>query len=460
MFIETVKNTMRITLLFFFVGLVACQSIRLVDTNSVTIKAEVFGLSASGENKKYLMLSHDGQSIGDRLVELKTAAPIYNLIDLKLKVDSSTGIEPFPEEFVLLSISSAKRNDQSLGKSWSRDRIGDVVVLRVRKDDISLDEVQYSSFPVSGHQRRPGAHYLARIEDADRKLPWKVMPGSPNCRPIDRKRTWYTSPTGETDCFDLETLAGTILANLSVSVSEGLWDSNESPIDLNASGHSLYIVPHVTFNGDKSDIPGFGFIYQVEITGAAFHVTLQVPVSFLYRNLEMIIDPLSEGFSEFQNKDRIRVISHSLPGDFSLELIKSIAENALENIELPKISFGELPNGEPKEEPLDFALRLLIESSAVGSRPILGSQVNRNTSLIALPKQRTTIDSTTNNKVMFIQSLTKAERVPTNLDRVTISRNQVVIVKEITSYGLNRERIITISGMSPLTPYDLYFLGE
>jgi hypothetical protein len=61
-----------------------------------------------------------------------------------------------------------------------RQHLGDLVVLPLRKDDISLPSNDFDAFQPA--QLRPaGAAWLARVEDNDPSIPWVIPRRSRRC---------------------------------------------------------------------------------------------------------------------------------------------------------------------------------------------------------------------------------------------------------------------------------------
>jgi hypothetical protein len=255
---------------------------------------------------------------------------VSDLQRLALGVVSSRGgsFDP-PELYVALAFSRARAAisegpspdpelaSASGGLEWMRAHTGDLAWLTLRHEDLAatpLPQAEITGFP-PGFLRRAGAAWLARVEDDDLSLAWRVAQGASGCTILGLERTLVAPPAGDADdCFDLETLLSILLIRLAIDVTIATEEGDfgiplviaSVPVDVRAVAHRLYVIPHLRHPGTEA--PGFGVVYQVDTVastgldvGAA---TLSVPLSFHFGPIafdsatnpryDLIIDPLGD----------------------------------------------------------------------------------------------------------------------------------------------------------------------
>lgn len=300
------------------------------------------------------VISETGNHSGQRLHYIESAwseeTPIDKLTQLRLWVRESYGV-PMEESYVFLSLSRSvpflpePLNEITNVPGWVKKHTGELGILRIEKDDQSFPDVLFSNFATPPEQRPAGAAWLARIEDDDRVLPFRRTPppGDPvpaSFEPMPLVQTRYLSPSGDSvDFFDVESLAGMLLANFAVDFSEGMFDESNESTKLNIENHQMHVIPHLpSSTGD----PGVGFIYKARVTGSwngipGFDATVYVPLSAVFKLAEndgdylLDIDLFGPSNSDFL--DRVTIAPNNLttlPGN--MEKLRDSIVETLSNI--------------------------------------------------------------------------------------------------------------------------------
>ncbi|MCC5859910.1 MAG: hypothetical protein JJT90_17265 [Ectothiorhodospiraceae bacterium] len=408
---------------------------------------------------------------------------MQNVQTVRLEATESTGL-PLEEEFVFLSISRPAEQPGSAVTpilertdvpGWIRAHIGDLAVLRIRKDDISLPQSDFSQF--SAAALRPlGANWLARVEDDDRFLPWRRNVDETACFPIPMQQTFVRPPDGQgEDCFDMETLTAMLLSQFAAAVSEGVVDADIPLIGLSATQHRMYVVPHL--QAGFADAPGFGFIYAVDVgvtlgVGIA-QATVYAPVSIHFRrnppgpmpDFEIGIDPLGAPppNAPWLNIPRITVMYEQGPiNEVVAGQIRGVVVNALEEFTPPLIQAGGIETD--LEEALNFIFAVTMPRSST-SRPPVDHNV------IALPEQRVTVDGTISPLAMSIPMVTVTEGVnplaPASPDPETNLTGTLTVTTDASGFvTLNRvldplgqlSRVIRLAPITTHNRFALYML--
>ncbi|MCB0316971.1 MAG: hypothetical protein KDH84_27565, partial [Calditrichaeota bacterium] len=166
--------------------LLACQ--QGVQPPSISVKGEVHGKGPAGNSvaPDTLSLTHDPAlaPLPPR-VAYHAATGIAGVDSLVLQATASTGL-PFQEDFFLLNLSH--EIEPGIGTvtdapGWVRNHVGNLAIIPIRKDDITLPRNRFSAFNSTTPQWA-GATWLARVEDNDREIPWIVSENAPNSFPL------------------------------------------------------------------------------------------------------------------------------------------------------------------------------------------------------------------------------------------------------------------------------------
>ncbi len=414
---------------------------------------------------------------------------LHGMQDLKsvsMSVSESQGFPFDNEEFAFLSLSRGVPRvgeeesvvvELTADNLWVRRHRGDLAVLRLRKDDVSLPTTEFDDFDAAG-MRPAGASWLARLESDDRRIPWIIEPAAGNCTAVPLVASLSAPTAGQTvDCFDLSTLANMFFANLAVTVVEEL-DKADLPVPVSAGQHRFYLVPHLELEGENDTYLGFGFLYEARISlnmiGAALAtIKATVPISIHFvpvdppganpPRLELLIDPVGAPASTipWANIDRVTVEYEDGPiNGFLAEQVRQTVVDALSGFVLPPVAVAstELTAGE--------ALSLLISMTA--PRPAIVSPYPDDFNVIALPEQRVTLDATLSNQVLSYGSVTTsvtydnlagpaAPDMTGTVVTAVDAAGRVTKTTMINNTGTIR-RVTTLFPVNRHTPFELVFL--
>lgn len=391
--------------------------------SSITIEGQLTGTDGTGTPVPATVLTVARDSVGTSpRIEYRASGGLQRLQGVGISVVQSTGL-PEAEEFFILSMSRlgfppgsniSPLNEITGAQGWMRGHLGDMVVLPLRKDDVSLPSNSFTEFQPS--QLRPaGAVWLARIEDNAPVIPWRISVTDANCSIVPMAQSMIAPPPGQTqDCFDFETLSSMFLTTLAVGVTEAVANVDIPASTVSASNHQLHIIPHLRSNvGD----PGFGFVYSVNITVSAVGLpvagaTVHVPISMHFRSDGgLIVDPMT-GLNDPANPARVTVTYGDGPLDGVVaNMIHTQIIEALGEIMLPPVTFGTvtLPDGTivPLSTSAENAFELLINQVSGRS-----STADANFAVIALPEQSATINGTITNIALSIPAITRTVAMP------------------------------------------------
>ncbi len=377
---------------------------------SITVTATLSGDDGAYTSmpSETLTLTHDTVGETPRL-EYRDNGVIQDLQSLSLAVTASAG-EPFEEEFIFLSLSrNTPRSDDIIddeltaAPAWMRRHLGDLAVMRVRRDvGLSLQQTSFDSFPPAT-MRPAGATWLGRIEDDDAVLPWIVTEDG-GCNPVPTAQSFVAPAAGAgVDCFDLQTLGGMFMAQIAVTMTEALAGANVG-LPIAAGEHRMYIVPNYPFG--PNDVPGFGFIYSVTINLVLGEVTADIPLGFHFvavnaelPRLELFIDPLggAPGVAPFASPDRITLTYQpGIINQVAASAIREMIVASFESFVVPPISFQGV------EVPVEQAIVQLIGNVAL--RPSITRPYPENFTVLAVPEQRATTETTVPNLILSIPS--------------------------------------------------------
>jgi hypothetical protein len=386
---------------FIVTILTACD----IQPSSITVSGRLSGVDGTGApvSPTTLTLNRNSDVSNPRLEYIPGGGP-QDLRGVTITADQSTGL-PVEEEFFFLSLSGTAHrpgSDNSTLKEitadpgWMGNHIGDLVVLSLRKDDITLPSNEFDAFQPA--QLRPaGASWLARVEDDDPTIPWFIPANSANCQVVALAASMVAPPQGQDiDCFDFQTFTSMLLTSFALEVTDAV-ARLETPT-VTATNHRLYVVPYLPSEfGD----PGFGLIYSVDLNISTDGIplaeaTAQVPISMHFRwDGEFYTDPLSEG--AHSNPDRVTVTYGSLLSEIAATQIHTTIVNTIGSVRLPTFS------GVAGEE-----VFLLLFNQVSGR----SSRAPKNFAVIALPEQLATIGATTTNSALSIPVVIRAVDAP------------------------------------------------
>jgi hypothetical protein len=241
-----------------------------VQPSSITVEARLQGRTGTGVPvpDQVLTLSHRAEGNTDpRLVYRRGTVPDLDAVVARAPQDAGV---PFTETWHVLSLSHIAQRPGSDptfveftgDPGWVKDHAGDLAWVTLRHRETTIPEQRFMNFAVPG-LRPAGGTILARVEDDDPVLLWRDTDG---CGAASVQPLLLTlrnlAPAGGVDCFDMESLASTMLTQLAVAITDVAHDR-----DAAARRHRLLIVPHVptVAAGNTPAAPGFGFIYQADL---------------------------------------------------------------------------------------------------------------------------------------------------------------------------------------------------
>ncbi len=405
-----------------------------------------------------LRLTHQQDEVRPRLVFLEGGG-MQHLQKLTLEAVESTGL-PFAEEFFLVSLSRAANRPgvpepfqyRTNRPGWLLNHVGDLAVLPIRKDDVSLPTNEFNDFPAA--QLRPaGGTYLARIENDDRHFPWFISTAdSARCVNLPLNLTLMAPPNGEaTDCFDMQTLCGMFLTNFAVATTVAVTDLNLPLVQVSVGNHRLYVVPHMTFGPDST--VGFGMIYAVNVAGNLganlARAVVYVPISLHFRigasttEFDIFVDPLSGlGSTPSENINRVTIAYNGVFGGIMAENLQSAITSTLSSFTLPPTAIGST------EEVL--ALGFSLAAPSPGSIPL------NDHSVIARPVQRSTVGQTISNLALNLPgvTVTNLPGTPAPIAPSVLADGSVTLRQ---NFG-GTMRDITIAPVQTANEFEVYFL--
>ncbi len=376
----------------------------------VTVEGALAGTRAgsASASPSTLTLSHRNGASLPRVSE--TPDPrIDDLTSMTLRVTSLAG-GPFQDEFVLATMvaspagtkiteteSAGSENAGTDGRydgddpDWVRRRRGELAVLRLPVGDGSAGKTATRTF-AAAKGRRAGSAWLMRLEGTDPVIPWTIDAGDGRCRAVSPSVTLVVAPAGQSrDCFDLETLAGMVLAHMAKAVTEGL-DDGPLPALVTAAGHELSIVPALDAPGSAGGA-GFGLIYAAALRigehASKAKATVLIPVTVHFRpasspagpDLEAVIAPL--GSAPWSAIDASRVTLAHADGGVDAGLareIRAVIVDSLERAALPPL------NVDGAEVPAEQAIGRMV--AAMAAQPATSPPSFARLGVVALPARR------------------------------------------------------------------------
>ena len=440
--------------------LLACQ--QGVQPPSISVKGEVHGKGPAGNSvaPDTLSLTHDPAlaPLPPR-VAYHAATGIAGVDSLVLQATASTGL-PFQEDFFLLNLSH--EIEPGIGTvtdapGWVRNHVGNLAIIPIRKDDITLPRNRFSAFNSTTPQWA-GATWLARVENNDREIPWIISENAPNSFPLPLSQTLVAPPSGESsDRFDLQTLVTMFLANIAGDVTAAVMDMDLPVVSANANNHRVYVVPHVPFEATAA--PGFGLIYSVDVNvrlGVQIgRMTVYVPISFHFSrtggtNYEISVDPLSSISAGWVNSDRVLVEYGGLIPPNVAEDVRDGVLETFADFELPELPVATITSPDstvtPVMTPFEDALALILSLVAPNS-----STVPADYNIIALPEVRATLSGPISNlavQMPFVTITTIAAGGSTIAGTTVDASGRVTITAPIDSatFRITRlEPVVTVN---------------
>lgn len=363
-----------------------------------------------------LALRHDATTTMRTLY--RAAATQQHVRDLRLTMTAATGL-PFAEEWHLLHLSrrAQRPGDDPVIVEFTGDpgfvrrHTGELAWVTIRRHDLALPSGSFAGFPPAS-LRPGGATVLARVEDDDPVLPWTSNACDPAATLPLAATLRALAPAGGGDCFDLQSLASTLLNQLAVTVSDGARTQGARAVS-----HALAIVPHVAVpatGGAPAPRPGIGFIYRTTLepvvagTGVAPFtgtLTVSVPITWVFgrspgdNGIATALDPITVALpgTVLANVERITVsaVDGSIASSFAGQLRAAIAA---------AVTAAPTPTG-PGGLPLNSFIDLLLVLTVLADQPALPPDF----SVLALPANRA-VSGAPDNTALTMGAIAISER--------------------------------------------------
>jgi hypothetical protein len=180
--------------------------------------------------------------------------------------------EPYPARYLLIALNPRAEppNGTSLSGApgWAAAHLGGYGLGWIDPDPAGAASVALPIPPTVAGHTGAGAAWVIRLEDDDPLWPWRIDAGT-GCWEVPASASYYArADTGATDCFDVETLAASLLGQLAVTVAEGIAAaSGRDGVVLHVDGHRISFVPALDIDAERQS--GVAFIYEADIRARA-----------------------------------------------------------------------------------------------------------------------------------------------------------------------------------------------
>ncbi|QJR13450.1 hypothetical protein [Usitatibacter palustris] len=247
-----------------------------------------------------LVANPDG-SARARLVTLTRPHTTLTEADYTLEILPGNGRVSPPQSYRMIAIFS-QTDDFSggtdTGRAFMRDHLGAVATIFHNPSDTST-RIRTSR----DGRRHIGAAWLAAVQADDRRVPWRIEPGTNDCKAM---------PDGN-DCFDMETLTRLVFDRVSDVVTTRVRDLGLGRI----AEQELHYIPNIVHAGLEAGgrrARGFGLVFRVRVGLVFQDAEILIPMSVLFlddvRGYTIVIDPLGFDLRDFDPENLDRIHAH------------------------------------------------------------------------------------------------------------------------------------------------------
>jgi|GEM_PF-4774242 len=439
---------------------------------------------------------------------VSTELDLFHLAQQQIEIAPSIG-KRFDERYVLVQsfqpalwpgTDKPMLREISNAPGWLASRARDLSLLSIRYEDSAATTESFSS----AERTDPGVTWLVRLEDDDRRVPWRVVEGSQNCVGMPSATTWVAPPGADAiDCLDVETLTSIFLVQLGVRVSEELhklqsfnvaappsvrtwlveripalatWPPGvDIPLDVNAVEHRLGTIPALELGLiDSETWRGFGLVYEVDLDFASYGVrvsqaTVRLPLGFHFRrtyvpqetvtpSLFLAIEPLSDvGGLDWRSLERMSIeYAESTLSD----IVAANAHSILTARLATALADNPIPDIRPEGTGLSIRLEdgLVWQFDAVAPRPSLLASYPRNFGFALLPEGLPTDPVSSTALRMGPVNVTSIPGPPTTPATISFDGPMITLDgRPLDSDGIGHT-LIEVPRPSVETPHELWFL--